>query len=83
MSGFVLIDDRPLWTLWIELRGWVMLGDKIGVSDSVDSITSTFDVAVAALLHDDKYVEDRVVSDSRVRFRLGDECNEDEAVDVM
>lgn len=59
-----------------------MHGDKTGVSDSDDSITSTFDVAVTAVLHDDEWLDDRVESDSRVRFRLGDECK-DEAVDVI
>lgn len=76
------IEDSPFWILCIELRGWV-IGSVIGTSGSIDSITSTFDVTVTAALHDDKWLDDRVVWDSRVRFRLGDECSEDVDVDVI
>lgn len=79
---FAFIDGNPLLTLWIELRDWVIL-DDIGTSDSNDSITSMFDAAVAAVLQDDTQPDDRVVRDSRVRFRFGDECSEDVDVDVM
>lgn len=51
---FVVFDldfTNPLCTLWIELLGCAMLDVKIGTSSSDESITSTFDVTTAAVLH--------------------------------
>lgn len=50
---------------------------------SGDSVTSMFELTLAVVLHGDEPFDDRVGWDSRVRFRLGDKCNEDEDVDVI
>lgn len=70
------------WTLSLEICGFVLLGSDALVSDVDVSITSTFGMTDVAFLYGAKLFDVRVVWDSRVRFRLGDECSEAD-VDVI